>query len=228
MKSEKKIECTGPYGLINHSDKSSHLFNDEDEIDNLLKYKITRIKIFTKNMDGKILILGIEYALRNLYNGKEIVKTRKGSEEFDDFQELKINSGEYLKELIVRFPDNVQYLTQLGFVTNKKNKIVVGNDDSGKLRICEMNSGKNVILGMFGYTCTSVLSCIGCDYTSSQNFASSILFKFFCLRHIIRNNPKFKKNWDKNYEKLPLEYKYIWKVVNLPDNVYSIIMGSCL
>ena len=60
------------------------------------------------------------------------------SEEFDDFQELKINSGEYLKELIVRFPDNVQYLTQLGFVTNKKNKIVVGNDDSGKLRIIEM------------------------------------------------------------------------------------------
>ena len=117
---------------------------------------------------------------------------------------------------------------KISLLTEIKNKIVVGNDDSGKLRIIEMNSGKNVILGMFGYTCTSVLSCIGCDYTSSQNFASSILFKFFCLRHIIKNNPKFKKNWDKNYEKLPLEYKYIWKVVNLPDNVYSIIMGSCL
>ena len=222
------IESTGSYGYINNADENSHFFGDDDDLgkDELIRYKIINIKIYTKVIEEKNYIIGLGYIMRNLFNGKEIAISHKASEEFDDFKELKIKSSEYLKELNVRFPNNVPYLSQLGFTTTKNNKILVGEEE-GELKEIIMNKGNNVIVGMFG-NIGKHLTSIGCWYVSKNAFASSILYKFFLLRHLKNKDKNFKKKWDERYNELPKEFKFIWNTVNLPDNIYSLIMNCCI
>lgn len=227
---EKKevIEYTGNYGYINNADDKSIFFSDDEDLgkDELIKYKIINIKIYTKVIKEKNYIIGLDYKMRNLFNGKEILIPHKAREEFDDFKELKINSGEYLKELTVRFPNNDPYIHQLGFKTTKNNKILVGEEE-GELKEIRMNEGDNVIVGTYGYLGDS-LSSIGCWYVTKSAFASSVLYKFFLLRHLVKKDENFKKKWDERYNELPKEYKFIWNTVNLPDQMYSSIIKCCI
>ena len=181
-KKEIKVEYTGSYGFINAADQKNVIFFDDEENigkKELSKSKIIDIKIYTKIIEGKNCITGLEYTIRSLYSGKDVVVTHKVSNEFDDYKHLELISGEYLKEIIIRFPNNAEYITQLGFITNKNNRIIAGEED-GEIKRIDMNEGKNIILGMSGYV-GDKLNCIGCSYTSKKEFASSVLFKFFFL-----------------------------------------------
>ena len=228
-KKEIKVEYTGSYGFINAADQKNVIFFDDEENigkKELSKSKIIDIKIYTKIIDKKNCITGLEYTIRSLYSGKDVVVTHKVSNEFDDYKHLELISGEYLKEIIIRFPNNAEYITQLGFITNKNNRIIAGEED-GEIKRIDMNEGKNIILGMSGYV-GDKLNCIGCSYTSKKEFASSILFKFFFLRHLVKKDEEFKKKWDEKYNELAPEFKMIWRTVNLPDNCFNIIINTCL
>ena len=228
---EKKdiIEYTGIHGYVKGEENEYIFFDDEDELkdDERLKYKIIKIKIYTKFLNKKNVIIGLEYSLRNLFNGKEVVISHKTSKEFDDFKELKINSNEYLKELIMRYPNSKdEYITQLGFATNKNNKILAGEEE-GELKKFQMNEGKNVIISTYGYLGKNLIS-LGCYYVPYDKLASSILFRFFMLRHLVKKDESFKKVWDDKYEALPLDYKFLWKMINLPENLYVLVAKMCL
>ena len=228
-KKEIKVEYTGSYGFINAADQKNVIFFDDEENigkKELSKSKIIDIKIYTKIIEGKNCITGLEYTIRSLYSGKDVVVTHKVSNEFDDYKHLELISGEYLKEIIIRFPNNAEYITQLGFITNKNNRIIAGEED-GEIKRIDMNEGKNIILGMSGYV-GDKLNCIGCSYTSKKEFASSVLFKFFFLRHLVKKDEEFKKKWDEKYNELTPEFKMIWRTVNLPDNCFNIIINTCL
>ena len=228
-KKEIKVEYTGSYGFINAADQKNVIFFDDEENigkKELSRSKIIDIKIYTKIIEGKNCITGLEYTIRSLYSGKDVVVTHKVSNEFDDYKHLELISGEYLKEIIIRFPNNAEYITQLGFITNKNNRIIAGEED-GEIKRIDMNEGKNIILGMSGYV-GDKLNCIGCSYTSKKEFASSILFKFFFLRHLVKKDEEFKKKWDEKYNELAPEFKMIWRTVNLPDNCFNIIINTCL
>ncbi len=228
-KKEIKVEYTGSYGFINAADQKNVIFFDDEENigkKELSKSKIKDIKIYTKIIDKKNCITGLEYTIRSLYSGKDVVVTHKVSNEFDDYKHLELISGEYLKEIIIRFPNNAEYITQLGFITNKNNRIIAGEED-GEIKRIDMNEGKNIILGMSGYV-GDKLNCIGCSYTSKKEFASSVLFKFFFLRHLVKKDEEFKKKWDEKYNELAPEFKMIWRTVNLPDNCFNIIINTCL
>ena len=228
-KKEIKVEYTGSYGFINAADQKNVIFFDDEENigkKELSKSKIIDIKIYTKIIEGKNCITGLEYTIRSLYSGKDVVVTHKVSNEFDDYKHLELISGEYLKEIIIRFPNNAEYITQLGFITNKNNRIIAGEED-GEIKRIDMNEGKNIILGMSGYV-GDKLNCIGCSYTSKKEFASSVLFKFFFLRHLVKKDEEFKKKWDEKYNELAPEFKTIWRTVNLPDNCFNIIINTCL
>ena len=224
-----EVKYTCPYGFINAAENNTiKFFDDEDEIGKkeLSKCKIKDIKIYTKMIKEKNRIAGIDYTIRSLYTGKDIVVSHKASNEFDDQKHLEMSSGEYLKEIIIRFPNDVECITQLGFITTKNNKIIAGEEE-GELKQIEMNEGNNIILGMSGYL-DDKLICIGCSYTSKKEFASSILFKFFLLRHLAKQDQEFKKKWDEKYDELSPEFKMIWKTVNLPDNCFNIIVNTCI
>ena len=230
-KEEKKekeiIQYTGCFGYIDQNGKNNKYFDDEVDLkkEEFLKHKIINLKIYTKIIDKKNRIIGLDYKLRSLFNGQEKIISHKSSEQYEAFSELKINSNEYLNRLIVRFHNEEEFISQLGFSTNKDNKILVGEEE-GELKIINMNKDKNVILGTYGNTDTCLTS-IGCIYSDYKNYVNSILFRFFMLRHFAKNE-EFKKKWDEKYEELPPEFKFLWKTVNLPENIYGEIIKSCL
>ena len=47
------------------------------------------------------------------------------------------------------------------------------------------------------------------------------------LNNFIKNDEKFKKEIENNYDKLSDEYKYVWKTVNLPDAAFSQVIKFC-
>ena len=223
------LKYTASFGFIN-KDKSQS-FDDLEENDlgkeKLLKYKIINIKIYLVEQEQKEIIVGLEYTFRNLYNGKEIIKKRKNENEITNFKQFKINNGEYLTNFHVRFNSTKEYITQLCFNTNNGNNIIVGTEEgelkNNILRIEE----KNIIIGFYG-AIGDQLNSIGCYYTTHFKYAFSILYKFFMLRHLVKINNNFKKEWDESYEKLPIEYKFIWKTINMPDNTFVKIIQKCI
>ena len=82
-----KINYSYNYGMIS----TNNTFFGEKEINSdLLNCKIINIKIYSVIENEKTVISGLEYTLRNLYNGKSFVKIYKTSRDLKDMKELNI------------------------------------------------------------------------------------------------------------------------------------------
>ena len=40
------------------------------------------------------------------------------------------------------------------------------------------------------------------------------------LHYLVKKDKKFKKETQKNYDKIPKEFKYVWKTANLRDDLF--------
>ena len=90
-----------------------------------------------------------------------------------------------------------------------------------------MNNKNNIILEIHGFIGTN-LNSIGCIYSSTEFFINNLLFRFFMLRHLVKTNKKFREKWNDNYNNLTPEYQFIWRAVNMPDNIFYRIINNCL
>ena len=90
-----------------------------------------------------------------------------------------------------------------------------------------MNYKNNIILEIHGFIGTNLYS-IGCIYSSTEIFIKNLLFRFFMLRHLVKSNKKFREKWNDNYNNLTTDFKFIWRAVNMPDNIFSRIINNCL
>ena len=215
------------YGGITQDSKHWDDFEEIGEAE-LLKLKLTNIKIYTGVCNDKVAIAGISTTFKNIFTGKTLKEVEhRGSDEFVDVKELTIKGDEFLTDFHVRFPNEAEYISQIGYITNKKNQILVPEQsEDGEDKTIEQNGGNNVIVGTFG-CCNKRLDAIGFLYISKKEYTKLLLNGFFILRHMVKKDNKFKEKWEKDYKNLPIEYQYLWKVVNLPDNPYSIIIKYC-
>jgi hypothetical protein len=222
------IQYTGNYGGI---DQDSKFWDDYEEMggqngEDLLKYKITKIKIYTGTFNEKKAIMGISCVFKNLFSGKdEPQKDHKGSIQFEDVKEFDIQAGEYLTDFHIRFTNEAEYISQLGFGTSKGNKILVGTEE-GEDKTIDSNGGQNFIVGTFGCV-NKKLDAMGCLYVSKTEYLKRKLFCLFMLRHVIKKDTKFKEKWDAKWKELPEDFQYIWKAMNLPDAPFSHIIKYC-
>ena len=220
------IHYSGNYGGISQDSKFWDDYEDMGE-EELLKHKIIKIRIYLGTIKKKQVIFGINYTFQNLFTGEILVtKDHRGSEDFIDIREFNIRNDEYLNEFHIRFPYGAEYISQLGFVTNKKRMILVGTED-GEYKNILSNGEDNVILGTCGCF-DKKLDAIGCLYISKKEYLKRILFSFFMLRHLVKKDTNFKKEWDKKYKSLPQDYQYLWKTVNISDDkLFSQIIKFC-
>ena len=65
---------------------------------------------------------------------------------------------------------------------------------------------------------------IGFLFVNKKAYFKRLLNGIFILRHFIKKDKKFKEEWDKKQETLPLEYKFIWRASNLPEGPLSQII----
>ena len=206
-------------------DNESKIWYVNDEIE-LLKSRIINIKIFSNMYEGKEIINGIEYTFKNLNTGKTQNILHRGSYNFINVKEFRINNNEYLTDFYIRFKNEAEYISQLGFSTNLKRTIIVGNEE-GELKIIDSNGGNNIIIGIFGAV-NKKLDSLGILYISKKNYVKYYIFPFLFLRYRIKNNEKFIKEWEQRYKELPIEDQYIWKMVNLEDdNLLYLIFKFC-
>ena len=219
------VHYTGNYGGITQESKFWDDYEDMGE-EELLKHKIIKLKIYTGKFQEKQVIFGISCTFQNLFTGeiKEPIEHR-GSEEFVDVKEIEIKGEEYLTDFHIRFPNEAEYISQLGFETNKKNKILIGTED-GEDKTITSNGGDNIIIGTFGCV-DKKLDAMGCLYITKKEFLKRTLLPFFALRHIVKKDNKFKENWEAKYKELPSEYQYLWKTVNLSDALFAQIAKFC-
>ena len=222
---EEAIKYSDIFGLINID---SNLWDDNEFMGEkeLLKYKIVKIKIYTGSYSNKQVIFGLSYVFRNLDTHENInEQEHKPSEEFIDVKEFEIKNQEFLTDFHIRFPNGGDYITQLGFETNKKRKFYVGTLEGEDKKI-ETNGGDNIIIGTFGRI-KRKLDALGVLTITKLEYFKRRSFSFFILRYKIKKDDNFKKQWDEKHKDLPIEYKYIWKVANLPDLPFAQIIKYC-
>lgn len=216
------IKYSPIYGLI---DINSKFWDDYEYMgEELLKYKIVKIKVYTGTYSEKQVILGFSCVFRNLINGEEIDELEhKGKEQYIDVKEFEIKNREYLTAFHIRYPNSTDYITEIGFETSNNRKFFVGTEE-GENKIIEINGGNNVIIGTYGRI-KRKLDAMGILTINKFELFKVRYFAYFILRYIIKKYNNFKNQWEEKYNELPYEYKYLWKAVNLPDAAFSQIIS---
>ena len=225
-------------------------WDDKDDlVEDITNYKIINIKIFfnsgreeifddeievneekeEEEKKGKIIeekyIVGIDITYKNLYNGEIKIFEHKGKDKISGMKELIIKGGEYLKYFNINFKNNLNRISQISFLTNKNNEISVGIKD-GEDKNIEQNKKDNIIIGLFGHYLKRINS-VGCIYAEKKIYIQKYLFGFFLLRKLFLKDKDFKEKWDKNIKTLDIPFQYMWKTINLPDAIFSKIIGIC-
>ena len=219
------IKYTGNYGGITQESKFWDDFEDIGE-EELLKLKIVKLKIYTGTFQEKQVIMGINCTFKNTFTGKLLEpKDHRGSQDFVDVKEFEIKGEEYLTDFHIRFPNEAEYISQLGYSTNKGNSILIGSEE-GEDKTIQSNGGNNIIVGTFGCT-NKRLDATGVLYMNKKEYFKRLLNGIFILRHLVKNNQKFKEEWDKKQKDLPIDFQFMWKAVNLPEGPLFQIIRFC-
>jgi hypothetical protein len=191
----------------------------------LLKRKIIKIKVYTGKYNGKDAIFGISVTFKNLSNGAIEEIDHKGSKDFEDVKEFVIG-GQFLTDFHIRFNNEAEYISQLGYGTTKDQFLVPEKSDDGEDKTIKTNGGDNIIVGTFGYL-KEKLDATGILYIPKKEYMKISLFRFFMLKYLVKKDAQFKDKWDKQYTSLPEDFQYIWKFANLPDACFFGIIKFC-
>ena len=143
-----EINETEVYGCLN---EDSTFFDDYKfcEKENIFKYKLSKIKFFLGNKDGKEIIMGFQTFFTDK-NGKEysnIEEKDKNGKEIK-VKSLEIPSNDFIYKFFIR-TDN-EKISQISLFTIKGKKVIVG-DEKGSLKINMINYDANIVLGFYGY-----------------------------------------------------------------------------
>ena len=212
----------GKFGWIYQNSKH---FNDKDFLgDNYLYYKIQKIKIWSGKKDSKDIINGIQVWYKNILDGKVISPGEfKGDEGNDNVQEFEIKPNEYLTDFHIRIDTEV---TQVGFETNKKNKILVGGTQ-GEDKIINSNGGENIIVFLYG-AYENVLHSLGVGFVNKKDYMKTLFIGFFQLRHKLKKDETFKKTWIEKEKELKEDDQVLLRTCLLPDTAFNEIIKFCL
>ena len=212
----------GKFGWIYQNSKH---FNDKDFLgDNYLYYKIQKLKIWSGKKDSKDIINGIQVWYKNILDGKVITPGEfKGDEGNDAVQEFEIKPNEYLTDFHIRIDTEV---TQVGFETNKKNKILVGGTQ-GEDKIINSNGGENIIVFLYG-AYENVLHSLGVGFVNKKDYMKTLFIGFFQLRHKLKKDESFKKNWVEKENDLKEDDRVLLRTCLLPDTAFNEIIKFCL
>ena len=188
MDEDKKLfQYSGKYGW-SYQDSTNFLDNDFLG-ENYLYYKIIKIKIWSGKIDSKDIINGVQVFYKNILDGNIITPGEyKGDEGCDNVYEFEIKANEYLINFHIRFDI---YITQVGFETNKGNKILVGGT-IGEDKPILSNGGDNIILFLYG-SYNNCLYALGVGYVNKKNYLKKFYIGYFELYFKLNNDKEFRE-----------------------------------
>ena len=199
----------------------SHYFNEE----NLFHYRLSKIKAFIGEKNGKDLILGLQTFYTDL-NGKEIPneEARDKAEKELDIKVLEIAPNDYICHFYIRAGDD--RITQLKFVTRKGKEFIIGSDE-GEDKVVEYINDNNdfIVLYFFGGY-RKCLEAISAGYIPLKSYLGNTA-GYFQLKRKMKEE-SFRKAVEAKLKDLSNSDVVLYRVCLLPDPCFNSIIRFCL
>ena len=202
-------------------------FDDKDYFneENLFHYRLSKIRAFLGEKNGKELIQGLQTFYTDL-NGKEIAnaEARDKTEKELDIRDLEIAPNDYICHFYLRAGDD--RITQLKFVTRKGKEFIIGSDE-GEEKVVDFINDKNdyIILYLFGGY-RKCLECIAAGYIPLKSYLGNTA-GYFQLKRKMKEE-SFKKGIEEKLKDLKESDVVLYKVCLLPDPCFNSIIRYCL
>lgn len=194
-------------------------------LDNLFQYRLTKIKFYLENKNGKEFILGLQ-TFYSSYSGKEVAneEARDKSIKELDIKTFEIPQNDYICNFDIR--KGKDGITQLKFKTKKGKDFVVGSDEGEEMKVNFINENKDyIVLYLFGGY-RKCLECIAAGYIPLKSYLQSTI-GYFELKKKLKDE-KFKKATEANIGKFSKSDQILFKVCCLPDTCFNPIIKYCL
>ena len=220
----KDIKCSYLYGTL-HPDATKR-FDDSTYFteENLFQYRLSKIKFFLGEKDGKELILGLQ-TFYTKANGEEISNKEARDKNIKelDIKIFEIPINDYICNIILKKGDD--RITQIKFQTKKGFIFVVGKDETSEVVDFKEYNMDNIFLYFFGGY-RGCLECIGAGYMPIESYLGNTR-GYFELK-IKLKNMKFRKAIEGKFKSLSKADRILLKVCNLPDSCFNSIIKFCL
>ena len=217
------IKHTSIFGVI-YPDEIKR-FDDSNYAskDKLFQYRLSEIKFFLGERNGKESILGLQTTYTKI-TGEKVVnqEARDKVEKELDIKIFEIPSNDYICNFFLKVGD--ERITQIKLVTKKGKEFVVGCDEGEEKIVDFINNNKNhMILSFFGGY-RKVLEALGAMYIPIKEYLGNSRGYFELKRKMKAKD--FKENI--NLNKLKYSDQVLFRVCNLPDNCFNSIIKYCL
>ena len=193
--------------------------------ENIFKYRLSKIKFFLGEKNGKELILGLQTFFTD-YQGKEIAneEARDKTEKELDIKILEIPQSDYICNFFLKMGDD--HITQIRIVTKKGKELIVGSDEGEEKIVDYIDDNKNhIILFLFGGY-RKCLETISAGYIPIKSYLGNSI-GFFELRRKVKD-PTFKKAIEDKLSQFDEKDRILFKICNLPESCFNSIIRFCL
>ena len=220
-----EIEETAFFGTV--FNEETKFFKDSNyfSLENLFKYKLSKIKFFLGEKNGKELILGLQ-TFYTTANGKEIANEeyRDKNEKELNIKTLKIHPGDYICNFELRRGDD--RITQIKFTTKKGIEFVVGSDEGEEMKVDFINDNKDFVILYLHGGYRKCLECISAGYIPVKSYIVDTL-GYFELKMRVKDE-KFKNNIQAKINEFTESDKVLFRVCSLEDKLFNSIIKYCL
>lgn len=193
--------------------------------ENLFQNRLSKIKVFLGEKNGKPLILGLQTTYMTI-NGKEMVneEARDKTEKEIDIKTLEIPSNDYICNFFLRAGDD--RITQLKFVTKKGTELLAGSDEGEEKIVDFINDNKDHIILFFLGGYRKCLEAIGAGYIPIKSYLGNTK-GYFELRKKLKDQT-FKNTVESKLNSLDESDRILFRVCNLSDSCFNSIIKYCL
>ena len=219
------IKCTSFFGFVHP--KEIKRFDDKEfyNKENLFKFRLSKIKFFLGEKNGKELILGLQTIYKNS-NGKETVneESRDKTEKVLDIKILEIASNDYICNFFLKTGDD--RITQIKLLTKKGKEFIVGSNEGEDKIVNFINDNKDHIILYFFGGYRKCLEAIAVGYIPIKSYLGNTMGYFELKRKL--KDKTFKDVIESKFNSLSESDKVLFKVCNLPDGCFNSIIKYCL
>lgn len=219
------IKCTAYFGYV-YPDEIKR-FDDKDlcNKDNLFQNRLSKIKVFVGDKNGKQLILGLQTIYMNV-NGKEIVneEARDKEEQYIDIKVLEIPSNDYICNFFLSAGD--ERITRIKLVTKKGKEFIVGSDEGEEKIVDYINDNKDFMILYFFGGYRKCLEAIAAGYIPLKSYLGTTM-GYFELKKKLKDKA-FRDATQARLDQLSESDKILFRVCTLPDSCFNSIIRFCL
>ena len=221
----EEIKCTAFFGTV-YPDEIKR-FDDTSFCtkDNLFQNRLSQIKFFVGEKNGKELILGLQTFYSNV-NGKDIPneEARDKSEKELDIKVLKIPPNDYICNFFVSTGDD--RITQIKLVTKKGTTFTVGSDEGEEKIVDFINDNKDYMILFFFGGYRKCLEAIAAGYIPLKSYLGTTLGYFELKRKV--KDQSFREAIEAKINQLKDSDRVLFRVCTLPDSCFNSIIRYCL